>query len=178
MHFHAYRTLVLALALPLLGVGLGSGCARQGEGEPCDFAGGSDDCESGLTCTSPDSVIGEGTADEPGRCCPVSGNVRDGRCTPSGGGGAGGTGGTSGEDGGGDAPGGAGGTGGVGCDLPCSFNSDCADNLVCGPQGCCQAECQEDRDCVSPEVCVSGTCETAVPEAGPEPEPEPEAGTD
>jgi hypothetical protein len=177
MHFHAYRTLVLALALPFLGVGLGSGCARQSEGEPCDFDGRSDDCESGLICTSAEFLIGD---DEVDRCCPNSGEVRDGRCSQSGSGGTGGTGGTSGEDAGGDAPGGAGGSGGAACDFPCSFNSDCADNLVCGPQGCCQAECQEDRDCVSPEVCVSGTCATVVPEAGPEPEPEPEpeAGTD
>jgi hypothetical protein len=170
-----YRTLLLALALPLLGAGLGPGCARQSEGEPCDAQGQSDDCESGLACTD-STLLAESRGQD--RCCPPApAPIRDGRCTPGGGGGTGGTGGSGGEDAG-ETP--DAGEDASGCVSPCNFTSDCAENQVCGPQGCCQAECQTDRDCTSPEVCVMGSCETAAPEPQPEPqpEPEPEAGTD
>jgi hypothetical protein len=191
MYRNVFRPLVLALALPLLGASLASGCAKQSEGQPCDFKGGSDDCESGLVCTDSKTLrSGSGVAQD--RCCPQLGQpIHDARCFALGigtggtaGTGPGGAGGSGAEDAGddadGDAASGAGGSGGTGgsdagdgaetCPQPCSINSDCGDTEVCSQEGCCQPECREDRDCETSEACVAGTCQAR--------EPEPEAGPD
>lgn len=107
--------------LLLAGAGLSlPGCSKQGEGERCSpAANGSEDCDEGLICTTPDK-----SAADFGRCCPPAGaEVSDSRCnftsTPvstggtssTGGSSSGGssTGGTSNAEGG--TPGAEGGTG-------------------------------------------------------------------
>jgi hypothetical protein len=48
------------------------------------------------------------------------------------------------------------------CQLPietkCSYNTQCPDGQVCGVDGECRDQCTSDRDCVSRQTCVSGTC--------------------
>jgi len=139
-----------ALAVVLAGFVLLLACSRQGEGDRCSTENDDNDCESGLICVPPDLLRG-GSDDGVSRCCNPEGNdVSDGRCTRLIGASTTTTGTTTG--GGGEA--GAPGQSGASCD----YNSDCAQPLVCGPQGVCQGECVEDRDCDEPLVCDNGVC--------------------
>lgn len=66
------------ILLLLAGAGLAlPGCSKQGEGERCSpTANGSEDCDEGLVCTTPD----KSTTDF-GRCCPPKGaETSDSRC--------------------------------------------------------------------------------------------------
>jgi len=157
----ARRTFGFILISAFSVVFFASSCARQGEGERCDVASESNDCESGLECKPKDQL--DGIVD---RCCPPGDSTpSDPRCFPSSG--TGGTGGTS--DAApeaqieGAAGAGTGGSGGVDAgseasSAGCNYNSDCPAGLVCGPQGRCQTECQADRDCSPNQACVSGKC--------------------
>jgi hypothetical protein len=62
-----------AFALPLLVLG---GCSRQGPGELCDRANGSNDCDDGLACVSKDQLRGN--------AWPTSVDVNVGLCCPAG----------------------------------------------------------------------------------------------
>src|SRR6185295_10565408 len=131
----ARRSLSVILTVSLAFLLASGACARQSEGERCDVDT-ADDCESGLVCT-PGQVLGS----DVDRCCPGDqGRPSDPRCFP-GGGGTGGTG-----DGAVEAEpepepdaddGASGGAGGAEASEPdsarCSYNSDCALGLVCGP---------------------------------------------
>lgn len=66
------------ILLLLAGAGLAlPGCSKQGEGERCSpAANGSEDCDEGLVCTTPDKSITDF-----GRCCPPMGaEPSDSRC--------------------------------------------------------------------------------------------------
>jgi hypothetical protein len=66
------------ILLLLAGAGLAlPGCSKQGEGERCSpAANGSEDCDEGLVCTTPDKA-----ATDFGRCCPPQGaEPSDSRC--------------------------------------------------------------------------------------------------
>src|SRR4051812_9040304 len=43
---------LFALAMGFAAVVGPAGCSNQGEGQPCDTNNGSDDCDTGLVCTS------------------------------------------------------------------------------------------------------------------------------
>jgi hypothetical protein len=62
----------------------------------------------------------------------------------------------------GGAEGGAGGDERKVCQLPaeatCNFVSDCEYPLVCAVDRQCRNECQNERDCVSGQLCVHGVC--------------------
>jgi hypothetical protein len=175
MNFQAFRAFVLVFTVPVSGAMLASGCARQDEGERCDRRSGSGDCESGLECV-PSTRLLEGKVD---RCCPREGvHISDDRCIrSSGGGGEGGSAGTGGEEDAGDAAepdsnggmAGASGAGGVDASddacIACNYTSECDPPLVCGPRGCCQPECRDNRDCAESEQCVAGSCEAEPSEA-------------
>src|SRR5687768_12748528 len=137
LNVHARKSPVRrVLAASLTALVLLVACSRQEEGDRCSLQNDDNDCESGLTCKEPDTL--RGGSDEVARCCPPEGeSISNDRCTPLiGGGGTGGgnAGGQAGESN-------ASSTGGPGA--VCSYNNDCRDDLVCGPQGKCQAECQE-----------------------------------
>jgi len=40
----------------------------------------------------------------------------------------------------------------------CAYNSECAGEQVCAIDGQCRDQCQADRDCVTAQVCTTGTC--------------------
>jgi len=114
-----FRRLVqLSVAVPLFLAMWAPGCAKQAEGERCDFnRSGNDqsntqgvDCEDGLICVQADELIDKSTD----RCCPPEGTTpSDDRCLRDTGTGIGGSGGTGGTDGGGTGgTGGAAGSGG------------------------------------------------------------------
>lgn len=49
------------------------------------------------------------------------------------------------------------------CQLPdeatCSYHSECPGQQICGPDGRCRDQCQDDRDCVGAQICVpEGAC--------------------
>ena len=138
-----------ALAVSLVGFALLLACSKQREGARCSPENDDNDCDSGLICIAADKLRG-GIDDETPRCCPPEGEaISDERCTPLIGGG------------GGDNLGGDGGEGGESSTTAgalCSYDSECKDGLVCGPQGMCQAECRENRDCEAPLVCDEGVC--------------------
>lgn len=138
----AVGSLTLAAAL------LVSACGRQGEGERCVLANGNLDCNADLEC-KPSSSLRFG-ADGVSRCCPTTG-YNDDLCTPGKSGGSGGSSNGSGGQNAGGEGGGAQGGGELGS--ACDYNSDCEVPLICGPQGRCQNECQQDRDCQSGFVC-------------------------
>jgi hypothetical protein len=167
----------LAVLIPVFAALSVPGCAKQNEGERCDFTNSEhDDCESEFECVPADQLRGDVD-----RCCPSVGNkITDERCIRvTGSGGAGGTSGAAGAAGAaagsaGEAGGGAGGTAGSDagtndasseCSV-CRYNSDCATDLICGPGGCCQAECVNDRDCEPPRTCVVSRCQTPAPDSG------------
>src|SRR5688572_6142383 len=61
----------------------------------------------------------------------------------------------------------------------CTYNSDCPEGQQCAVDGECRDQCASDRDCVTGQVCASGTCAdkrelndagalTPVVEAGPQ----------
>lgn len=134
-----------------------TGCQRQGEGERCSLLNGSADCQGEeLQCTPASNLrLGRDGVD---RCCPLSGvEQTDERCDPRTGRG---TGGGDNQGSGGTTPGGAPNEGPDESDLgevgdACQYSSDCVLPLICGPQGTCQAECREDRDCPGESVCSS-----------------------
>ena len=157
------RALLSAVgAVPVLLVLWAPGCAKQGEGERCDFNNsGHDDCEIGLECVPGDLLIDHSTD----RCCPPEGtDVTDEHCLRSTGvGGSGGSdggkpdGSTGGSDSGtGGSDSGTGGTGEAG--VECHYDSECDGTLVCGPTGVCQVECAAPKDCSGGKTCVNGTC--------------------
>jgi hypothetical protein len=77
----ALRTLVrAAFALATTGL-IGVGCSRQAEGERCDleWAGKTQDCDSGLVCTACGALVGQ----QADRCCPADGTYSDARCQPA-----------------------------------------------------------------------------------------------
>ncbi len=148
-----------------------SGCQRQQEGERCDLENADDDCDRGddLVCTD-SAKLRDATIDKVSRCCPEDlKDYGDARCAPKQGGTGdgdssnGGAGGASGSGGSGSGGNGSGGNGSGGSDISdkeCNFNSDCAENLICGPTGYCQIECKQDRDCVGGKSCdmSNNTC--------------------
>jgi len=136
------------LAASLAALVLLVACSRQEEGDRCSTENDDNDCESGLRCLDWHDLRG-GDADHVSRCCPPEGEpISNERCTPLIGGGG---------SGGGNLGGQAGETSTNAGDK-CSYDSHCVDGLVCGPQGKCQNECLEDRDCTAPEVCDAGRC--------------------
>ena len=177
-----FRTLVSLAAMPLGLVVMATGCAKQGEGEVCDFGNnGHDDCESSLECARDSELVAEG-AD---RCCPPEGEaVSDDRCRRGTGGGTGGSagmssggaagmssGGTAGTSSGGTAgtsSGGTAGGGGAGGTAGCTHDSQCPGSQVCGPLGRCQAECLGNKDCDPGFECdtSTSTCVSSVVDAG------------
>ncbi len=108
------RSLRTLLAIPLGAALILSACAKQGEGERCDFTNnGNDDCENSLECVSSDDLLDNSTD----RCCPPEGQqISDDRCIrKTGGGGTGGTdGGTGGASGAAGAAGSSGAAGSAG----------------------------------------------------------------
>ncbi len=181
------RRLLWLPALPLLSVLWAPGCAKQAEGDRCDFnRNGHQDCETPLVCVPAAELIDNSTD----RCCPPEDQTpTDDRCLRSTGvGGTGGTGGTGGSDSGTDAKtdasggaaggggtgggtggsAGSGGSGGGDAGIACSYSSQCPGNLVCGPTGHCQLECLGDKDCKNGSTCdlASNTCVPPVSEAG------------
>jgi hypothetical protein len=58
---YAKRALIAGLALAAL-----DGCSRQGPGERCDTANGSNDCQDGLVCVSKETLRGNASL-----CCPA-----------------------------------------------------------------------------------------------------------
>ena len=97
------------MAIPLGAALIISACARQGEGERCDFNNsGNDDCESGLVCVPSDELLDNSTD----RCCPPNGYTDD-RCIRKGTTGTGGTDGGT-DSGSGGAAGAAGSAGAAG----------------------------------------------------------------
>lgn len=91
------RFLRYLCALPLSLVLWVPGCAKQAEGERCDFnRNGHQDCETPLVCVPATELIDDSTD----RCCPEEGqSIGDDRCLRStGSGGTGGTGGSGGKD--------------------------------------------------------------------------------
>lgn len=49
------------------------------------------------------------------------------------------------------------------CQLPdeskCSYHSQCPGEQICGPDGSCRDQCQDDRDCIDGQTCVAqGVC--------------------
>lgn len=75
----ARKAAIFAFVLPLLALG----CADQGEGERCDRRNNNADCESGLVCTSKETL--KSNAD---LCCPPPPQVPTvAQCTPGAGGG-------------------------------------------------------------------------------------------
>jgi hypothetical protein len=79
------RTVLRALvrtAFVLVAAGsINAGCSRQAEGERCDleWAGQTQDCDSGLVCTACGDL-----QDQPAdRCCPPNGTFTDARCAPA-----------------------------------------------------------------------------------------------
>lgn len=124
-------------------------CSRQGEGDRCSTENDDNDCESGLICIEPREL--RGGTDEVPRCCRPDGEgVGDGRCTRLIGGGGG-------TDGGGNA-GGQAGESSTSSGQSCTHTSQCPTGLICGPQGTCQVECLDDRDCVAPLICSDNRC--------------------
>lgn len=76
----ARNAAIFALVLPLFA---SFGCADQGEGERCDRRNNNADCESGLVCTSKETL--KSNAD---LCCPPPPRVPSvAQCTPGAGGG-------------------------------------------------------------------------------------------
>jgi hypothetical protein len=142
------------LAIAIAGFVTLLACSRQGEGDRCSTENDDNDCESGLICIDADDLRG-GQSDGVPRCCRPDGEgVGDGRCTRL-------IGGSGGTDGGGNAGGQAGeASGGTSTTAgqSCTHTSQCPSGMVCGPQGLCQAECLEDRDCDEPLVCSDGRC--------------------
>ncbi len=44
----------------------------------------------------------------------------------------------------------------------CAYHSECPGQQICGPDGSCRDQCQDDRDCVNGQVCVAlGACADA-----------------
>lgn len=41
---------------------------------------------------------------------------------------------------------------------PCVYNSDCGPPLICDDDQRCRPECEADRDCIAPRVCVGMRC--------------------
>jgi hypothetical protein len=60
---------------------LSASCSRQPQGDRCDYqwAGPTQDCDSGLQCT-PCGNLQNSVVD---RCCPVDGSYSDARCAPA-----------------------------------------------------------------------------------------------
>lgn len=76
----ARNAAIFALVLPLFA---SFGCANQGEGERCDRRNNNEDCESGLVCTSKETL--KSNAD---LCCPPPPRVPSvPQCSPGAGGG-------------------------------------------------------------------------------------------
>jgi hypothetical protein len=79
------RTVLRALVRTTFAVvavaSLGAGCSRQAEGERCDleWAGPTQDCDSGLICTACGDLLTP-TAD---RCCRADGTYTDPLCQPA-----------------------------------------------------------------------------------------------
>ncbi len=165
------RLFGFAMASPLVAF---LACAQQGEGERCSVLSNDDDCDEGLTCVSGAELQGGNDA-----CCPPAEKVTSKVCargTPrppadAGVGGAGGsaagaageagaagTAGAPADAGTGGAAGSAGMSGAGGAPASCSYDSDCAGNLVCGPTGRCQTECRTDKDCEPPKKCSAERC--------------------
>lgn len=142
-----------ALAVALAGFVMLLACSRQGEGDRCSTENDDNDCESGLICIDWRDLRG-GEADRVPRCCRPDGEgVGDGRCTRLIGGSSSTTSGTTG--------GGQAGESGVATNTTgasCTHTSQCPTPMVCGPQGTCQAECLDDRDCEAPEICRENQC--------------------
>ncbi|HEY6726429.1 MAG TPA: hypothetical protein VI197_20475 [Polyangiaceae bacterium] len=140
------------LAIAIAGFVTLLACSRQGEGDRCSTENDDNDCESGLICIDADDLRAN---DGVPRCCRPDGEgVGDGRCTRLIGGGSGGT------DGGGNA-GGQAGEAGVATSTTgasCTHTSQCPGGMVCGPQGRCQPECLDDRDCDASLTCSEGRC--------------------
>jgi len=169
----AFAGVTLAVLVPVFAALSVPGCAKQGEGDRCDFTNSEhDDCEAEFECVPNDQLRGEVD-----RCCPPVGeSFSDERCTRiTGSGGAGGSSGAAGAAGAaGEAGSGSGGTAGADSGASdassecsaCRYSSDCAVNLVCGPGGCCQPECVSDRDCEPPRTCVASRCQTPAPDSG------------
>lgn len=144
-----------ALAVAIAGFVMLLACSRQGEGDRCSTENDDNDCESGLVCVDWRQLRG-GEADHVPRCCRPDGEgVGDGRCTRLIGGGSGGTS-STGNAGGqaGETSDGSGTTAGQ----TCTHNSQCPTGLFCGPQGVCQVECLQDRDCKAPLICSQNQC--------------------
>jgi|SRR6478609_10711686 len=140
-----------ALVATVVAFGLVVGCQGQGEGERCSLLNQNHDCLSGLVCTAASRLKQEDGVD---RCCPEDLTEAEvGSCLPRVGGGSG-LGGQGGESGTGGSTS-AGGSGGTVGDEQCAYTSDCPDGLVCGPQGKCQAECQDNIDCDDGLICTS-----------------------
>ncbi len=147
--FIASTTVLLgALALSL------TGCTRQAEGDRCSLDNGNDDCDGSLVCTA-SSGLRDGD-DGVDRCCPKAGDgTVDQKCTIFLGSGTEqntGQGGSNAQTEEGDST--VEEVESVNSGDTCSFNSDCVEPLVCGPQGACQVECQSDRDCPDGQSCV------------------------
>lgn len=148
------RSVRRALGASLAALVLLVACSRQEEGDRCSFENDDNDCESGLVCINAKDLRG-GVADKVSRCCPPEGEpISNERCTPLIGGGGNNAGGQAGETSTSTDSGTSSGPVGASC----SYTSDCDEGLACSPQGKCQAECQEDRDCVAPKVCDAGRC--------------------
>lgn len=143
-----------ALAVALAAVVALLACSRQGEGDRCSTENDNNDCESGLICVAAKDLRSEQN-DGVSRCCrPEGEGVGDGRCTRL----IGGNGGTGGSDNTGGQAGEANGDSTTTSGQSCTHNSQCAVGMVCGPQGVCQAECLDDRDCDAPLICSQGRC--------------------
>lgn len=139
------------LAVLLAGAGLLLACSRQGEGDRCSTDNDDNDCESGLICIEWRELRDSQTNHVPRCCRPDGEGVGDGRCTRLIGGGASTT-----TGGGGQAGESSVATSTTGDS--CTHTSQCPSGTVCGPQGRCQAECLDDRDCVAPEICSDNQC--------------------
>lgn len=76
------KAALFAFVLPLI-LGLSAlGCSNQGEGERCDHRNNNNDCESGLICTSKETLRSNSDL-----CCPPATQVPNvPECTPGGGG--------------------------------------------------------------------------------------------
>lgn len=129
------------------------GCGKQKEGEPCDVRNLDDDCDGALQCIPAEDLLDDATD----RCCqPKTATPKVRSCTRR-------KGSASSAEGSAGAPGAAGSASESG--RVCAYHSDCESPLVCGPQGRCQEECYEDRDCPMTLVCQDNACvlETQAP---------------
>lgn len=42
--------------------------------------------------------------------------------------------------------------------IPCSYNTQCPGNQVCGVDGQCRDQCKADKDCITGQLCTTGSC--------------------